>query len=165
MVPWRVVATMGCLLWAPSALAQSDFSNLKIKPGDIVYVTDATGVEVSGPVTSLAPSLLSIGSHSFAPMPGLKIERRGDPIWDGAVYGALAGLAVGALAASGECGVGGSATVCVLSGGAWFAGIGAFIDYRHKGRTRVFVGSPTPSTRSVRGSPGRSASLLVQIRF
>jgi hypothetical protein len=47
---------------APAA-AQSapDFSRLHVNVGDKVYVTDmTTGVEVSGPLTSLTPTELAI---------------------------------------------------------------------------------------------------------
>src|SRR5258708_903425 len=72
-----------------------DFSQLKAKVGDIVYVTDlTTGVEVSGPLSDISGLRLAIDGYVFAPAASLKIERRGDPIWDGAVYGFLLGAFV-----------------------------------------------------------------------
>src|SRR5471032_1717798 len=80
-----VALTLG--LSSPAS-AQDDFSRLKVKLGQIVYVADAsTGVEVSGPLTSLAPRDLSIDGYRFQPKPGLKIERAGDSVWDGAALG------------------------------------------------------------------------------
>jgi hypothetical protein len=81
-------AVVCAILWAAApARAQSavDFSGLRAAVGDQVYVMDpATGVEVGGRITALTPSRLSIDGYSFAPIEGLKIERPGDPIWDGA---------------------------------------------------------------------------------
>ena len=155
------------LPWSQArAEAQSDFTGLNVKPGDFVFVTDPAGVEVGGIVVSLSPSVLAIAGHSFKPEPGLKIERRGDPIWDGAATGALAGLGVGALLSGGECGVDWHAWQCALAGAAWGALFGTLIDFKHQGRTTVFVGtSPVRPTLPSHASIHSSLSVSVQFRF
>lgn len=158
------------LLWgvgASEVLAQADFAGLKLKPGDLVYVTDSSGAEVSGRVTSLSPLLLAISSYSFKPEPGLRIERRGDPLWDGAAIGAGIGLGLGAVLSTGECGVDWPAWKCTVAGGMWGALLGTLIDVRHEGRTKVFIGTAAPpGGRSARLShaPVRPP-LSVRIRF
>lgn len=116
-----------------------DFSKLKIKIGDTIYVTDRrSGVEVSGPLTRVSPSELSIDGYAIKAAPGLKIERRGDPVWDGLLMGLFGGMAVGSMTAAGECSVNRPGWQCTVESGAGFALIGAFIDWRHVGRTTVF---------------------------
>ena len=98
------LTTCGLVLSCAVAGAQSleDFARLKVKPGDTVYVLDEqTGVEVTGPVRSVTPAELKVEGYSFKPMDGLKIERRGDPIWDGALLG---GGARGARRHHSRCG-------------------------------------------------------------
>ena len=156
-----------CLARVSNAEAQIDFGDLPVKPGDFVYATDAAGVEVSGPLTSLSPLSILIAGYSFRPEPGLKIERRGDPIWDGATLGAAIGLGVGALFSTGECGVDWHAWQCSLAGGAWGGLLGTLIDYTHKGRTTVFLG--TAASASAAGAPRsqvpRSTSVSVRFSF
>lgn len=141
----RVAAVLACgLAWrlaAPDrATAQGDFAGLKVKPGDIVYVTDtATGVEVSGRLATLSPLALSIDGYRFEPAPTIRVERRGDSDWNGAAIG----FGIGA---------------CVLypivrelsrragpfrpMNGLLWAAVGAVIDHAHVGRTTVYSGSP-----------------------
>src|SRR5438876_6041026 len=89
---------------AAAARAQPpDFSGLKIKPGDVIYVTEPSGVEVTGPLETLSPSELEVNGRSFTPTAGLKIQRRGDPIWDGALIGLAAGMAIGSTVAAEAC--------------------------------------------------------------
>jgi hypothetical protein len=128
------------VLAAPAlAAAQTDFCGLKAKPGDFVYVVSPSGVEVGGPIRSLSATRLAIDGHEFAPEPGMKIQRRGDPRWDAAVFGfalgALAGGTVGAEACLHE-----PLWHCAVGGGLWLGGIAALVDWRHTGRTTVYEG-------------------------
>ncbi len=62
-----------------SVRTQTDFSRIRLKVGDLVYVTDPERkVEVSGRLTSLAADELSVDGYQFVPKPGLKVERSGD---------------------------------------------------------------------------------------
>ena len=120
------------------AAAQSapDFSQLHVNVGDKVYVTDmTTGVEVSGPLTSLSASELGINGHVFAPAPDLKIEKAGDPVWDGTLIGAGIGVLSGTTVGSEAC-LHHSLWPCAVSGALSYGLIGALIDSLHKGRPR-----------------------------
>ena len=141
------------------ASAQDDFGRLKVKLGQIVYVTDASsGVEVSGPLTSLAPRELSIDGYRFEPKPGLKIERAGDSVWDGAALGFGVGLLYGAALVMPECFAPRSRTGCLLGPAIGFAAIGAFIDYATVGRTTIYKGAgPNTKTHAL----GRSSRRIM----
>ena len=131
------------------AQGAADFSGLRARVGDRVYVTNpATGVEVGGPITALTPSALSIDGYTFEPVEGLKIERPGDSVWNGAAIGygvgALFGLSIGAEACLHD-----SKWRCVNSGGISYALLGAIIDFAHKGRRTIYKGSAHPSRKAV----------------
>lgn len=137
------VAAFLSMAYVSPARAQSDFSGLKLGKGDQIYVTPPSGAEVSGRVISLTPMLLEIDGHQFKPESGLRIDRRGDSLLNGALIGvpigALAGVTIGAEACldseKWKCAVGGAVT---------YAALGALIDWLHVGRTRIYTG-----TRSV----------------
>jgi hypothetical protein len=123
----------------------ADFSRLRLKIGDFIHVKNpGQNVEVSGPLKSLSPLELAIDGYRFAPNAGLEIERAGDTIWDGAaigfVLGGLAGVTVGAEGCLDRARI-----HCFVGGGLAYGALGAFIDWRHKGRTRVF---PAPDRRA-----------------
>ena len=142
----RALAIVICAAVPVRASAQDDFSRLKAKLGQIVYVTDAnTGIEVSGPLTSLSPTELSIDGYRFESHSGMKIERRGDSLWNGAAIG----FGLGAVLAfcGVECG-GQRMWVSRLESGLFWAGIGALIDHEHVGRTTIFDRSSDALGRS-----------------
>jgi hypothetical protein len=139
---------------APAA-AQSapDFSRLHVNVGDRVYVTDlATGVEVSGPLTSLTATELAINGHMFAPAPGLKIDKAGDPIWDGTLIAAGIGTLAGTTVGSEAC-LHHSLWPCAISGALSYGLIGALIDSLHKGRTGIYKSPSSPPAASLRLMP------------
>jgi hypothetical protein len=120
---------------------QTDFRRVGAKVGDHLYITDPdSGVEISGRVTSVSAGEIAIDGHRFVPSPGLKIERDGDTIWDGAalgfVLGGLAGITLGAEACLRQ-----PVWHCFVAGGIEMGAFGAFIDWHHKGRTTVFLGA------------------------
>ncbi len=145
--------------------AQSDFSGVRIKPGDVIFVTEPSGKQVSGRLTRLSPSVLTIDGQEFKPAAGLKIERRGDPVWDGALKGFAIGAVVGTILGSGECSVDWPLWKCTVAGGVWFAAFGTVFDLGHVGRTKVYVGTSDPSTRLLRDSAPASKVLALQIAF
>lgn len=153
---------LGLVTSAAVAEAQSDFTSLRIKPGDFIYVTSPSGLQVSGTLETVAADSLSLAGHTFTPEPGLKIERRGDPIWDGAAIGAGVGLVAGLILSTGECGANWHAWQCSLAGGAWGTLLGTLIDVGHQGRTQIFVG--VPAARAPAGG-ARAASVSVRVSF
>jgi hypothetical protein len=135
---------------------QTDFHKMRVRVGDRLYVSDPDrGVEVSGRVTSLSDGELTIDGYRFTPKPGLKIERQGDTIWGGAALGFLLGGFGGTTIGAEGC-LGRSMAPCFLSGGVIYGALGAYIDWRHAGRTAVFLGGPAakgPLDPELRGKP------------
>src|SRR5262245_40190617 len=78
-----------------SARAQTDFSATSLAAGQIVRVTDPSGASVQGAVTEVLPLTLRIDGHVFRPVAGLKVERLGDSLWNGAAIGFAAGALLG----------------------------------------------------------------------
>ena len=130
------------VLVASTASAQADFAGLPLKVGDRVYVTTPAGAEVGGRITQLSAFRLSIDGYDFTPEPGLKIDRRGDSLRNGALIGFAVGSAIGALLYSEYCA--GRQGPCppraavMLQAGVTDAAVGAFIDWLHVGRRPVF---------------------------
>ena len=64
------LALVSVLIGAGAARAEAqpppDFSRLEIKVGDILYVTDPDGVEVSGPLAALVSTVGNFGWGLFA---------------------------------------------------------------------------------------------------
>jgi hypothetical protein len=148
---------------ASPARAQSNFSHLKIRLGDVVYVTDPSGVEISGRLTALSPSSLSIDGYHFAPSTVAALERRGDPIWDGALYGAGAGLLL-AAALNRECEAE-TRRSCVLPFMIEYGLLGAAIDALHVGRTTIFRAGLPASSRLVPRVTPSAAGVALAFRF
>jgi hypothetical protein len=156
MNPRSFIAALICVVASSNiAAAQSaaDFSHLPVKVGDKIYVTEAaTGVEVSGPVKTIAPGELALNGYAFTPESTLKIERPGDPLWDGALIGwgvgALIGLTIGAEGCLHR-----SEWHCVVEGGMSYALIGVVIDFAHKGRRTIYKGAPSKREKAVRLLP------------
>lgn len=134
------------LVGAP-ARAQTDFSGLKLEPGDQARIIQPSGIEVAGVVTAIATNHLTIGSITIEPAAGLKIERRGDSIFTG---GTLVGVGLGVIFGSVIPDCGGARASCLASGISAYGGLGLLIDYLHTGRTTIF-----------RGRPGRPAAAVV----
>jgi hypothetical protein len=101
-----------------------DQLNTRLKPGDMVYVTDAQGHEVEGKILSLSPDALTLNAGSprtFAARDVNTIRgRQHDALWDGALVGFAVGggLALGCLAVARD--------MCLTDIALW-GGIGAAI--------------------------------------
>lgn len=126
-----------------------------------VSVLDDTGVETSGKLLRLDTDalVLLVGKteRRFEAARVKRIDKRGDSLRNGVIIGAIAGAAVGLLGAGlADCpgaspsgGCPGFRTAGVLVSGAFYAGVGAFIDARVAGRTTVYE-APGTSTRAAR---------------
>lgn len=152
VAPWMLV--FGFLVPAALAHAQDDFRAVRLKPGDVVYVTPPSGLEVRGRVTHVTPSAITVDGVEFRPGPGLRIQRRGDQVWDGLIKGLVIGGVVGVIMGAGECDVANPYWACVASGVAWFGALGTVVDALHVGRTTVYIGTSRPSGAS-RGMAAR----------
>ena len=146
---WVRVAAIAALVgnWPTAVSAQTDFSGIRLNVGDEVFVTRASGLETRGTVKNVSPTVLTFDGTSVSPEPGLRIERGGDSLWNGVLWGFGVGLVggvvtfPGALArkviGSGECNRD-PFEPCLLAVTAISTAVGALIDYLHRGRTEVF---------------------------
>ncbi|HKT79655.1 MAG TPA: hypothetical protein VJP86_05515 [Vicinamibacterales bacterium] len=163
-MPKRLAAfiLVAVLAHTSSALAQGDFTQSRVHLGDRVYVVKVDGTEVGGHVTQLTPSLLAINDYQFPLEPGLKIERTGDPLWNGIAWGVGAGFLTSLAACGTEYGLG-----CAAGGAVAYGIIGGLIDWAHVGRT-ILYRVPGPTKASIGLSPardGRGAGLVVRLSF
>jgi hypothetical protein len=138
-------------LFASPAYAQTDFTGLKARTGDILYITRATGTTISGPLGAVTPSSITVNQESIAYEPGLKIARQGDPLWNGIIIGAGIGVAAGMTIGAEAC-LDDSIAPCAIGGAVVWAGLGALVDWLHKGRTTIFE-APRAGKPSVRLLP------------
>ena len=132
---------------ASRAAAQTDFTTLPLAPGDKIIITDASGIEVGGPLTTIDRAMLTIGKYQFAAEPGLKIERSGDSLVNGIAIGGGIGLLLG-FAACGEY------TECAVSNGVLWGLVGALVDWARVGRSTVYrVPSPPSASHTLKVAP------------
>lgn len=153
------------------AAAQTVPSSLKdmqilVRPGDRVTVVDVSGAEITGRISELDSSRLSIESASgpriFAEHDILVVrQRRADPLGNGIAIGAAVGAGLG-LVAELSCGFGeycpppGAVT---LGMALWGTGIGVIADALHLAPTDIFRHGPgTLGAWSVAPVVGRRAA-------
>jgi hypothetical protein len=141
------VACLVLLVAIPSvaeARQAHDFSRLKLRIGDHVFVTDrATGEEFGGVLARLSATELVVAGRLVTPRPGLIIERRGDPVWEGAVIAGAIGAIVGVQVGHEAC-LDRSKWWCAAQGAAIYAAMGALYDALHTGRTTVYRTASAP---------------------
>ena len=135
-----LLVVLMCAGVSGAARAQEDFSRLALTPGQTIFVTDTrTGTEVSGVVTQVSATELTVGGRRFTPSVDLKIARTGDALWNGAAIGfaigAVSGLTIGAEACADS-----AKWHCVGGGGLTLGALGALIDWAHSGRTTIYDG-------------------------
>jgi hypothetical protein len=128
-----------------SAPAQDDLARVRLLVGDPIDVTESNGTVISGVLSNVTPAVIALGGHEMPIDSVLKIDRHGDPIWDGALIGAGVGLILSPIASEG-C-LQGSRVPCVLGPILVYGGIGALWDYLHVGRTTIYRRRPSSSPR------------------
>lgn len=116
----------------------------KVRNGETIYLTDDAGGEMKATVLGVSPSALSLAvdgsAREFGPDRVRTIRKRyNDPVWQGALIGAIVGISPGlaycAGRSDGACsGTGGA----FLSMGALGAGIGIGIDALIQGKKRIY---------------------------
>lgn len=145
----RLVFTI--FLSASPAYGQTDFTSLKAKSGDIVFVTRATGTTISGPLGAVSPSSITVNQETVPYEPGLKIAREGDRLLNGIIIGAAIGVLAGVTIGAEAC-LDDPIVACAVGGAVVWGGIGALVDWLHKGRTTIFE-APRTGKPSVRLMP------------
>ena len=156
-----IAAVIFVLLAVSPTCAQSDFRSLRALPSDRVLVTQPNGVAVGGVLADVSAGELRIDRYTFAPEPGLRIDKMGDSIWSGTFIGLGVGALVSVLT---DC-YAVAHWHCLASAAVAYGGLGALLDAAHEGRTTIYRGS-TPRAARVRPVvvPG-SAQLTVAIGF
>jgi hypothetical protein len=141
----RSILTLGfaaCVSFVASTVSAqvvaTSFEQLQtgVKPGDRIFVIDATGVETDGRLQSLSPEVLTLAvkghqERRFTRDDVVVIRRlTHDPVWNGAGIGAGVTVAFVLVSVGLECrGECGEYLPQALAGAAiWGAGIGALID-------------------------------------
>lgn len=156
---------------AQEPVTSFDLLNTRLMVGDTVWVTDAQGREVKGKIRDLSPAslLVDVGGtpQDFqATRVGTIRTQRKDPLWNGALWGALAGAVTGAASCllNPECsGDEGAAAVSVGLAGvgaAAGAGIGAGVDAAIRGPKLLVYAAP-----AARGGSRLSVAPLVTPRM
>ena len=154
LVPSAVCAQETAQSWP--GLAPSGFST--------VYVLDDTGVETSGSLLRLNPDslVLLVGSaeRRFEAARVRRIQKRGDSLRNGALIGAIVGVAMGLVGAGisdcpgenpgGSC-PGTRAALFLFSTGV-YAAIGTGIDALVPGRTTLYEAPTVPPSAGRKGS-------------
>ena len=136
--------------------AESTWPVLAPPAGSTVYVRDSSGVETSGGLLRLNPDsvVLLVGGteRRFEAARVTRIQKRGDSLRNGALIGAVVGVAIGAFVAGiadcpgtrtgGGC-PGNRAAAFVISTGT-YAAIGTGIDALIRGRTTLYESPASP---------------------
>lgn len=118
------------------AYGQDNLARVARAVGDTVEVTDADGVVLSGVLGKVTDRTIVLASRELALEGVLKIDRRGDPIWDGALIGAGVGLAFSPGLT--EVCLRESRAACALRPIVFYGAIGALWDKLHVGRTTIY---------------------------
>ena len=119
-----------------------DLAALPVKPGIIVYVRTTNGAELQGEFISATSRALTIspgGRSTSVDVDHIaQIWKRGDSLRNGAIIGAVIGVA-GAIGGQSECSdCSGRVAAGIFLGAPIWAGIGALIDRQHVGRTLIY---------------------------
>ena len=122
---------------ASRAAAQGTFAGTGLHAGQTVRVIDAlTGERFKGAVESTTADLIRVDGRDFTPRSVRRIDRAGDPLWDGMIIGAIAGVGL-SLTPTEAC-VQKSRGQCLASGIETGFLLGTAIDWMHTGYTTVY---------------------------
>src|SRR5688572_22240697 len=138
---------------------QSTWPVLAPPAGSTVYVRDSSGVETSGGLLRLSPDsvVLLVGGteRRFEAARVTRIQKRGDSLRNGALIGAVVGVAIGAFVAGiADCpgaraggGCPGNRAAAFLISTGTYAAIGTGIDALIPGRTTLYEAPAPPAAR------------------
>ena len=162
---WMILLAAAAVLVVPAiASAQEpvksfDQLNTRLKPGDSIWVTDASGREIRGRILNLSAASVQIDSDGQPlDLPVARVatikEHPKDSLRNGVLWGASVGFLIGAMscALNPDCAEEGGAGVSVLfgvMGAAAGAGVGAGVDAAIRGpKLVVYQSSPSgPAAR------------------
>lgn len=157
------LAVLCSVLASSLGWAQDAFTHSVLRVGDRVEVIRTSGPPVRGTVRGVEPFALTVGEKTIPFEAGLRVDRRGDPLWNGFVVGMVTGATLGATIDRTGC-FHGATLQCVLGPAAIFGALGAWFDHGHQRRTTVFVATPT--TVDVRPVISRAVQALsVRVSF
>ena len=162
-----LIAVATWLGWSSSTLAQmsdDEYAALShhVSVGDTVYVTTHTAGEIRGRLVHLSADSVVVASGAHPQAISFRdigwIEKRGDPLWNGALIGggllAFPMMAGASASCSPDCS---SAVPAAFAVGLGIgAGIGALIDSIIPGRTLVYGHRPQGFHGVLAPSPARS---------
>jgi len=136
---WPLVACVTLMVTsATPARAQADFTTAPVAVGDVVKVTiPSSGTAITGTLTAITAGTLTVDNRTIGHEAGLRIARQGDKLWNGALIGAPIGAVAGATIGAEAC-LDTSLAYCAVGGAVLYAGLGALIDWLHKGYTDVY---------------------------
>ncbi len=157
---------------AQEPVTSFDLLNTRLMVGDTVWVTDAQGREVKGKIRDLSPAslLVDVGGtpqdFQATRVGGIRTQRK-DPLWNGALWGALAGAVTGAASCllNPQCG-GDDEIAAAVSlglagvGAAAGAAIGAGVDAAVRGPKLLVYAPPAP-----RGGSRLSVAPMITARM
>ena len=163
-----LVLTFGLFqpLGAQTADRSFDESGRRLHPGDTIFVTTREGNETRGTLVRLTSTSLVIsvgrGEREILAVHIQSIEKRGDPLWNGALIGAgLFGVIAALPAAIVGCdGCRGGVAGVVLEGVAIGAAFGMLVDWLHQGRTPIYRAPPATVRVLPVLDPGRRGVML-----
>jgi hypothetical protein len=146
------IIALPALAAAQEPVQSFDQLNVRLKPGDRIWITDAQGREIEGKIRALGPSAVMLDGdvpRKFdADAVRLVTQRTGRPIGKGAILGLAGGMAFGVIAvAASDCGTDcddEGAWMLVAGGlfGAMGAGGGALVGALIPGRALVVYRAP-----------------------
>jgi hypothetical protein len=162
---------VGAVIWSSSAGAQ-DRRGVSPLVGTRteVYVTNLDGLERKGHVLAAGDEgirLVFAGRETLVPWSEVAIvERRGDPVWDGALKGAGIAAALYGLAVIGSDGGHEGRAEFVVEGVIVWSLVGTVADAMHVARSRVFVSPAVAHDSGRHALAGRpSPGVIVGARF
>ena len=119
------------------------FSELKarVRPGEMLHVVDTNDQEWTGSLVEVTDSgivLTALGfRREFDQATVRRVEKDGDSVRNGALWGGLLGLLPSQGCARPR-------VPCVVGGLAFWTGIGALVDLSRRGRTLVYEAAVAP---------------------
>jgi hypothetical protein len=168
MKPLTALLALACALGASAASAQTlDDAARRARPGDTVFVTDLAGRTTKARLVSISVASIRLMSPAALDIPTdqvSRIDKLGDPVRDGLVRGAAAGVVVGALAAAtGDLPF---SLLRINTTVVELGLIGVFVDWLHKSRATIYRAPGTPASVTVAPliAPGRHG-LALSVKF